>query len=139
MIQAPKLLILDNPFDGLDTTSREVLKHAITGFSKTGDPQILLVTSCPEEIPPSVTHLTGVAHFQVVIQGTRDQVLQSEFVQEYFSPAENISPASSGAFPDYPSKPVAQNSILIEMKQISISYNRVKVLSGINWTMRQAP
>jgi molybdate transport system ATP-binding protein len=71
--QRPKLLILDNAFDGLDVASREVLKQmvqkTITGFTQdilvqgvnskaTAQTQILMMTHRPEELVDAIQYIT---------------------------------------------------------------------------------
>lgn len=136
LMQSPKLLILDNPFDGLDDSSRAIFKRLIAEISKAGNPQLLFVTTRPEEVPPSATHLLGVVNYQVVIQGPKDEVIGSQFFREYFDTPAGISHDTRHAFPCYQPKPVAGDPVLIEMKNVSVSYHQVNVLSNINWTMR---
>ena len=53
----PGLLILDNPFLGLDTEGREILRSIIGMISAKGI-SILLITS-PHEIPAAITHIAS--------------------------------------------------------------------------------
>jgi molybdate transport system ATP-binding protein len=55
LLGEPDLLILDNPFLGLDTEGRATLHQIIDGLADSGM-QILLITGA-QEIPASITHL----------------------------------------------------------------------------------
>jgi len=76
LLAAPKLLILDNPFAGLDTESRRKLRSVLHQLMGDGIP-ILLATARLDEIPRRVTHLLCVEAERVVAQGRRRAVLTS--------------------------------------------------------------
>ena len=52
----PRLLILDEPFDGLDSDARLRLRELLSKLARSDTP-LILVTHHPEELPPEVTHL----------------------------------------------------------------------------------
>ena len=59
LMQAPKLLILDDPFGGLDQDSRRILSTAITAL--TGwpySPNLNSYNSNTQEIAPGIAHLS---------------------------------------------------------------------------------
>ena len=132
LIESPKLLILVDPFGGLDNQSRGVLRDAIDNLLQGDGVRIILVTSRLEEIPQDITHVLCVADNQVVDQGPKEKILRGEFAQEIFAAKEGAS-----------KKPTfqvqvdsRQDSILVEMKDTSISYGGVNILEDINWRMR---
>ncbi|MBM3242552.1 ATP-binding cassette domain-containing protein [Candidatus Poribacteria bacterium] len=132
LIQSPKLLILDDAFCGLDNQSRSALRNAIDNLLEQDSVRLVLVTSRLEEIPPGITHVICVADNQIVAQGPKEKILSGQFAQELFSAPEDI-----------PKEPLFQapadcreNAILVEMKDISVSYGGVNILQDINWRMR---
>lgn len=56
LLRSPRLLILDDPFGGLDAASRVRLRAVVYRLMRHGRPA-LLITSRPDEIPPRTTHL----------------------------------------------------------------------------------
>ena len=57
---APRVLIMDNPFIGLDAPTREMLSGLLGELARTTALQIILVVSRPEDIPPFITHVIPV-------------------------------------------------------------------------------
>ena len=64
LMQSPKLLILDDPFGGLDRASRETLAHVLAILLEQRRQKLLLVTARREEIPGGITHILGVAEYR---------------------------------------------------------------------------
>jgi len=135
LMQAPKLLILDDPFGGLDVASRKTLIRAITAILEEGEQRLLLVTSRQEEIPEGITHVLGLAGLKVAIQGTKAEVLETPFAEQVFSthPVEKQ---------DLPPLPVTgwetseTGAALIEFQQVNVNYQGVPILQDLTWTMR---
>jgi molybdate transport system ATP-binding protein len=69
MLQDPELLILDNPFLGLDAEGRSTL-HAIIDGLAAKKIQLILITS-PREIPQSITHVATLDTGKWVYQGSK--------------------------------------------------------------------
>jgi len=137
LMQSPKLLILDDPFCGLDSSSRDVFKSTIDNLLAAESPRILLVAPRIEEIPHGITHILCVAGNQVVDQGRKDTILRTEFVRELFASQDKTIDLKSGLKKIPPNPPLRKGGILIEMKGTSVSYGETDVLRDINWMMRQ--
>ena len=148
MMQAARLLILDDPYTGLDRETREVLAQAIEVLIAAGDPKILWIGSRSEEIPHSIDHLLVVHHNHVAAQGRKERVLNSsEFKASFCQQSKRSlysdnSAAFKAAIERYASALIgtlAENSApLIEMTDVSVTYGDVQVLKNISWTVRQS-
>ncbi len=137
LMQSPKLLILDDPFCGLDAASRETLRHAIENLLSARLMQILLITSRPDEIPAGVTHLLHLADRRVAAQGEKAAVLK---MLDASQPNQNESEHLQDApirFPDIAFETEPNAAPLIEMRDVSVTYGQAHVLRDITWTMRQ--
>ena len=64
LLKKPKLLLLDNPFSGLDVHSREVLRDALKQL-KAQNITVILVTSSVE-VPDSVTHILELKEGKII-------------------------------------------------------------------------
>jgi len=136
LMQVPQLLILDDPFCGLDSASRKTLQDAIEHILASRQFQIVLITSREEEILQGITHLLCVEEKQVVAQGSKDLILQTDVVRRIFAPAESLSfDSHSNAFVP-PVQPVVPEDTLVNMNNVSVTYGDVTVLHHLNWTMR---
>ncbi len=137
LIQAPKLLVFDDPFSGLDTASRDMLRTVIEQLLAAGNVQTLLITSRDDEILEGMTHLLCVNENRVIAQGPKDTVLHRPFVQQFLV-ARKQSPADSHlALPAGPEESTGTNATLIDMKHTSVTYQGTSVLRDINWRVKQ--
>jgi molybdate transport system ATP-binding protein len=135
----PQLLILDDPFSGLDYASRDALQKAIDTLLISGKPRLLLITPREEEIPAGITHVLRVDNGRVINQGPKKEILAPtpEPPEPTATPAGRptnvVDLPHSVAEPE----PAARQPILVDIKNGTITYNGVKVLDGINWRMGQ--
>ncbi len=132
----PRLLILDDPFAGLDHDTRRTLIASLTALLETRSQRLLLVVSREEEIPSGITHVLGIADHRIVVQGRKAEVCAAPFARDVFEadPASELEilplPAAEwGALPD--------GTPLIEFNHVNVTYQGADVLHDITWTMRQ--
>jgi molybdate transport system ATP-binding protein len=134
LLKDPELLILDEPYDGLDVLSRQHLAGIVDTLMSTGV-QVILVTHRIEDIPSGISHIICTKDSMIVTKGRRDDVLKKETVQGLFGPA-----LSSGRYPKIPTGKVRDNGgpeILIEMNNVTVSYGGKAVIRDLRWTMRR--
>ncbi len=141
-LKAPRLLILDDPYVGLDTESRAHLAQAIEALIRRGEPQLLLVTARVEEIPAGIHQLVVVRDSRVAVLGERQVVtgalpsartLQTSGFQHTASFAEMAAHYSRALALD----PALRAPELVRMEQVSIRYGEVQVLRNVTWSVRQ--
>jgi iron complex transport system ATP-binding protein len=85
LMSNPELLLLDEPFAGLDLGARERLLLRLTGLAADlSNPPIVLVTHHCEEIPPGFTHGGLVANGELVASGRLEEVVTSALVSSCF-------------------------------------------------------
>lgn len=106
LIKRPKVLIVDNPFIGLDAPMREQLSDFFQMLVDSGEVQIIMVQSMLDTVPPFITHVVPVDNMVVGPKLTRAEYLStlsipsSPFVTSAFdaeSPSLS-SPFHSSAF-----------------------------------------
>jgi molybdate transport system ATP-binding protein len=131
LMQAPKLLIFDDPFGGLDTDSRSLLRKIITGIIAAGEVKILLIASDLAELPEGITHLLRIADHRVNdLKPVSHDSTESKKTQPSKIPAAITLTADK--FPGFQTHPAAGPATLVEIKNTSVIYNGVTVLSNIN-------
>lgn len=81
LIADPKLLILDEPTNGLDFVAREELLETIAVIARADDgPTIIFVTHHIEELVPEFSHALLLKDGTVYAQGKREEVLTDEIM-----------------------------------------------------------
>jgi molybdate transport system ATP-binding protein len=158
LIKAPKLLILDEPFDGLDETARRSLSESINHLMM-GSVRVILVVHRLEEIVPRITHVLFIKEGQLFMQGPKEYLLTSENISQLYGCALELE-RDDGiylvSFGKDESKPMAVApmagerdskvpeilpdtlpDVLIEMKDTTVQYHGLAVLNHLNWVMRQ--
>ncbi len=84
MVNDPKVLVLDEPCDGLDIRSRNELLQFLEKLSATGV-RLLYVTHHQEEIIPSTSHILLMKEGQIQAQGPKESLLENPDLQALFS------------------------------------------------------
>jgi molybdate transport system ATP-binding protein len=150
LIKAPKLLILDEPFDGLDEAARRSLSESINHLM-TGSVRVILVVHRLEEIVPHITHVLFIKEGQLFMQGPKEYLLTSENISQLYGCQLEleqddgrylVSFGKDGSKP-MPTTPAADErdpnvpEILIEMRDTTVQYQGLVVLNRLNWVMRQ--
>jgi molybdate transport system ATP-binding protein len=135
LIKSPQLLILDEPFDGLDASARLQLAELIDGLMG-ADRQIILVTHRLDELPPNISHVMGLKAGAIYFQGPRGRMLKDTKLQglyRRFRPCHDLVPIRAGATTSGPSTVLP---VLVEMKNTTVRYKDVIVLKGFSWKMK---
>ena len=137
LLRNPRLLVLDNPFAGLDAGYRKTLKSTLGRLMK-GSMRMVLVTERREEIPPGVTHGLVVQGYRVVAQGPLKEVLEGGQAKGAWQWEEDFVPVALPSEPVVLSPPPAQETpALVEMKDVHIRYGKHDILQGVDWTIRK--
>jgi molybdate transport system ATP-binding protein len=143
LLKDPRLLILDNPFTGLDQAFRARLKAVIARLTQ-DRMRVMVVETDRDEIPPGITHVLEVEDCRVVASGPRgakDPALKEQSpIGLISSPQRGLGPFSPGVQPRAYLAATDENvdrQVLIHMKNVNVSYNGTPVLQGIDWTVRQ--
>lgn len=85
LMSDPEVLMLDEPFAGLDLGARERLLVQLAALaSDQGSPPIVLVTHHCEEIPPGFTHAGLVSRGALLASGLLPEVVTSDRVSSCF-------------------------------------------------------
>lgn len=74
LVSAPPILVLDEPFNGVDIPSREKLLRMLDRVNAL-ETSLLIVTHHPEEIPVSTTHAALIVDGRLFAKGKKEEVL----------------------------------------------------------------
>jgi molybdate transport system ATP-binding protein len=146
LLKKPRLLILDEPYDGLDHQSRRSLKIMLESLID-DHIQVVLITHRFEEIMSNISHVLLLKNGSVYGSGKRDEVLTKEMLDGLYR-SENSLPAESDRLSFFsgtrdqnnPGRSVkdgkAVKSVLIKMIDTTVRFKEVTVLNKVNWTVR---
>ncbi len=130
LLRRPALLILDNPFIGLDSQAREMLKTIINRITQSGT-QLLLVASAAEELPEAITHVLQLENGRVTGMHDKEAFLRQTGEKHilYKSPLsdEALLPLLEPKIPDF--------STAVRMQGVKVTYNGTNVLDCVDWTV----
>lgn len=132
LINQPDLLILDEPFDGLDVESRGVLTELIEQIREDGI-QVLLLLNRSQEVPPQTTHI-GFMEAGKLITTTS----YSRNALKIVSKCQDSINSIPQPMPETQQQSNSLNATasLIEMNGVHVSYREKPILTGINWTVK---
>ncbi len=141
LLRSPRLLILDDPFGGLDQATRARLKTVIHRLMRAGLP-VLVATNRPDELPPQTTHLLLVRGHRVIAHGAKRAMLQHPLarglgngsVSLVGTPRRGVRTARRAV----PTSPRASRSAsLVELNHVTIRLGNKRILDDVTWTMRR--
>ena len=149
LLSEPKLLILDEPFEGLDTESVLWLKEALSDLIKNGL-SVWLVSHRFEELVPGITHVLCLKSGEIFAQGLRSQVLIKEVMEGLYEKADheetnlksnensveiNEPLIQTDSFESVPEKDRKHSLIL--MRNVNVHYGEKVVLKNFCWSVEQ--
>jgi molybdate transport system ATP-binding protein len=135
LLKRPQILLLEDPFAGLDTSARRDLQRVVKRLMRNGM-RVLVSTSRPEEIPDPVTHLLILYRGRVLSQGPRDTELQ--VWQKHFGAQDHgLDPNRHGPVPRRRAPKSVGARVLVELRGVSVSADRGQILKEISWTIRE--
>jgi molybdate transport system ATP-binding protein len=135
LLPSPKLLILDDPFAGLDAGSRRSLSAAITKLMEEGT-QILLVAQRPEEVIPGISHVLLIQNGRIARTGRREEVLTPARIRLLRGKGKSL-PTLHPPPRNSEKAPLPVGDPLVEMRNVHVAYGATFVLDDLNWTVRR--
>ena len=119
----PRVLIMENPFIGLDAETRDQLKELLGMLAKEQGLQIILVLAKTDEIPEFITHIVEVRDMLVLPKVERNGYSRdSSFVSCGASTQKNCPSVSSE---------------VIRFNHVTIRYGERTILKDLDWTVHQ--
>ena len=134
LIRQPALLILDDPFTGLDRRSRLHFREIIERLMK-GRTRVLLIATRPEDLPRGITHVLVVRRCRVVAQGPIRAMRRAPAVRALFAgqtPRRRASEFLAG----YASRQVDAGPVLVRLERVRVTYGKRTILRDLSWTVR---
>lgn len=131
ILSRPELLILDEPFEGLDVQSRKELIELTQKLVDSGQKLLFLVNRI-DDIPVFATHLGLIQRGQLVEYGHKENVIQKpEFKQ--------IVELDQSSVPELPPPPVETSKsfdTIVRLRNCSVKYEKTIQFDGFDWELK---
>ena len=133
LFSEPRVLIMDNPFIGLDAETRDQLKELLKNLSAERALQIILVLSKSDDIPDFITHVVEVKDMKVLPKQTKAEYLASRGEM----PSRVLSDEMEQAIVDLPySDREYHSEEVVKMNKVCIRYGERTILKDLDWTVK---
>ena len=134
LLTNPRVLIMDNPFIGLDVDTRVLLKDLFSQLISQFSLQLVLVVSKPNDIPDFITHVIPVEDLTCCKKTTRGEflsicqqgtsfILSNEKVQRILD-LENENEK-------------LDTDEIVNLDKVSIRYGNRCILNNLDWTIKK--
>lgn len=128
----PRVLILDNPFIGLDVNARKMLDETLSELTSKTNLQVIIVISKTDDIPSFVTHAVEVKDRSV---GEKMRV-DSDFRNNIPVYKHVLDEERTSAIMELPQENDCQADVVAQFNNVSIKYPTRTVLKDLSFTVR---
>jgi molybdate transport system ATP-binding protein len=136
LIRRPRMLILDEPYEGLDRSGRQELRAMLDGLESSGLPMVLIAHRA-EEMLSACTHVLTVeqgriAAARAVVRTVHDTVAAAVATSADEAPGHpkrsRLHPGNRGPL---------SSETLIDMQAVTVRYGDTTVLNRLTWTVME--
>lgn len=127
----PKLLIVDNPYIGLDSASRKSLDAMFSSMAKINGMQLLLLLSNPADVPEIVTHVMPVKDMECMGARTRQEFIADTALHTQlfnYSSVETLLPEKL--------REASEHQVTFRMEDVNIVCGNRTILKNIDWEVK---
>ena len=136
----PRVLILDNPFIGLDAATRKEFRNHLETLTRETDLLVILVLSKRDDIPDFITHVLPVEGLRLLPKKTL-----SEYRKEYAAiPKPVLSDEKRQWIADLAVRDLSDKDFypkdggeILRFRNVSIKYGDRTILKPLNWTVHE--
>ncbi len=138
LLSNPRVLIMDNPFIGLDAATRDLLRDLLKKLTEETDLMLVLVISKTDELPDVITHVIPVEGLHVMPKKTRAEYVRPtppqhalpDGLKEWILrlPQKDIA-----TMPFYPK----EGGEILRFTDVCIRYGKRTILKDLNWTVHE--
>ena len=139
LLKHPRLLILDNPFIGLDAPSRALVVEMLQQMTQVHGVQVILLLSNPQDIPAMVNRVLPVVDRTLLPPMSREAFLADKVLIHRLFPTEGLTeeqPVEVSALPVDPEKQPATHTVTLRMEKVKVHYGSRTILQDIDWEIK---
>ncbi len=135
LLSKPKVLILDNPFIGLDVASRLILNTLLSKLSDMKTLQVVLVLSNPNEIPEMTTKILPIKDKHLYAETDTDSFKADKVLLSELFPTPP-RPKLDNIVSMYKNEPISYGHAAV-LKNIHVRYGNRTILNDLDWNIRR--
>lgn len=133
LMNRPQVVVMDNPFVGLDAGTRSQLRELILSLIQETHLQVILVLSKTDEIPDFITHVVYV-HDRVCESKV---TLKQYLLEQSKIPSHVLSDEIAEQILNYPYRTnIFHSDEIVKLNKVSIRYGERTILKELDWTVR---
>lgn len=133
LLSGPRVLIMDNPFIGLDARTRGLLHTLLGKLTEMTNLQVILVLSKTDDIPTFITHVIPVEDRHCGSKIT----LQEYLAHREPDPAHVLSDEKRQRILDLPyTDNLFHTEHIVDLNKVSIRYGERVILKELDWTVK---
>ncbi|MBD1558948.1 molybdate ABC transporter ATP-binding protein ModF [Vibrio sp. S9_S30] len=133
LLEQPDLLILDEPYTGLDKAHREALAHFLNRLSQ--KVQLVILVSRENELPEWIEHIALFENGKLTQTLSREEWLTHPIIAQINAQTEAQSTKVLDLYSKYQHQ-VTFSDPLVELVNGKVEYTDQKIFSGVNWQIR---
>lgn len=131
LVSEPDLLILDEPFEGLDQQSVQYWMQLVNELQS--KMALVLIVNRFNDIPDAADHIAVLDHLQLILQGKRSDIEQQAVYSQLKFAEQNIDvPLPESAAPLIPLDSAINP---FELEEVTIQYGDKKIIDNLTWTV----
>ncbi|STY58572.1 molybdate ABC transporter ATP-binding protein ModF [Mannheimia haemolytica] len=131
LVSEPDLLILDEPFEGLDQQSVQYWQQLIAELQS--KMALVLIVNRFNDIPDAANHIALLDNLSLILQGERAEIEQQAVYSQLKFAEQNVNvplPESAAPLINLP-----ENINPFELEKVTIQYGEKKILDNLSWTV----
>lgn len=133
LLSGPRVLIMDNPFIGLDAKTRDLLHVLLCRLTEMTRLQVILVLSKTDDIPEFITHVIPVED-----RTCGDKISLQEYLHQRREVPAHVLPEEKRE--RILNLPYGENLYhaehIVDLNKVSIRYGDRTILKDLDWTVR---
>lgn len=134
LLASPRLLIVDNPFIGLDAATRDLLCSVLARLSSMGKIQIILVLSMLDDIPQFITSVVPVENMCVGCKVSRDEYMSKLDIVYDVAAIKNVQHRVL-SLPSKVSCDDVRSNEVVRFNKVSVKYDERVILKEVDWVV----
>lgn len=140
LLTGPRVLIMDNPFIGLDASTRDQLRDLLKELTELTGLSIILIISKSDDLPNFITHVIEVEGRHIHPKETlTDYKNRSLLKGKYFFPVRKKNLILEYPYSDSESEPAidenGNNLPILDFRNVTIRYGERTILKELNWVV----